>query len=581
MELFPFDRDTAPRDPGHAPRLALAKTRLAMVAIVFLAGYLAISLRLVDLTLLRARPENIAEAELAPAPVPQAAPTLRAAIVDRNGQMIAASLTMASLYADTTLTLNAAHEAKELARLLPDQTEAEIYKKLTSGKRFVWIARNITPKQEYAINALGHPDLGFRMEDRRVYPQGELAAHVAGYTDVDGRGIAGIEKAFDAALEKGEAPVELTLDLRVQHLMRRELLKTMRKFSAKAAIGLVMDVNSGEIIAMVSLPDFDPHRPAGAPDDAKFNRATLGVFEMGSTMKLFSTAAALDAGTAHFGTVYDATAPIRYGRFTIDDYHAKRRALTLPEVFIHSSNIATAKMAEAMGPTGLKDFYKRMGFFEPAPVELPERGSPLYPKPWREINTYTASYGHGVAVSPLHLVRATAALVNGGTLVTPTILKNARDGLSPAPQGPRVVKPQTSLQVRRLLELTVAGGTGSQAYVEGYNVGGKTGTAEKNNHGRYDQNLLLSSFIGVFPVGNPRFAVLAMLDEPRGVPESQGYATGGWTAAPAVAAVIEQLGPLYRVPPDFDRGRGIVNEMAMYLKEMKEGKSLVSAGTDR
>ena len=574
MDFFPQDRDL-PVAPG--PQLAQAKTRLVMVAAVFLLGYLAISLRLADLTLLRSRPqpEALAAGDMRPLGKP-----LRGAILDRNGELMAVSLSMASVYADTTVTENAALEAKELARILPDQDAGEILKKLSSGQRFVYIARNITPKQEYAINALGHPDLVFEESARRIYPQAELAAHVTGYTDVDGKGIAGIEKSFDSALGKGE-PARLSIDLRVQHILRRELQNASAKFHAKAAAGLVMDVDTGEVLAMVSLPDFDPHRPAEAPDDAKFNRASLGVFEMGSTFKLFSTAAALDSGRVHFATQFDATDPIQYGRFTIHDYHAKKRPLTVPETFIYSSNIATAKMAMSLGPTGLKDFYRRMGFFEPAPLELPERGAPLYPKPWREINTLTASFGHGIAVSPLHLVRAAAALVNGGTLVTPTIAGPGKQRLSPGPEGPRVVKPETSLQIRNLLELVVAGGTGEQAHVDGYGVGGKTGTAEKNRNGRYEENLLLSSFIGVFPINNPRYAVLAMLDEPRGIPESHGYATGGWTAAPAVGAVIAQMAPLYRMAPDFDSGRDIMRDMAMYLKDVKEGKTLASIGADR
>ena len=564
--------------PGSpSPLLSQAKSRLVMVAGAFLLGYLAITLRVADLTLLRSKPEpEVAKAE----DVRPLEKSLRGAIVDRNGELMATSLSMPSLYADATIVENAEQEAHELAAILPGEDEAEIKRRLTSGKHFVWIARNITPKQEYAINALGHPDLGFQDEDRRIYPNAELAAHITGYTDVDGNGIAGVEKTFNKQLTQGGKPVQLAIDLRVQHLLHRELESSVKKFHAKAGVGMVMDVNTGEIIAMVSLPDFDPHHPGDAADEAKFNRATLGVFEMGSTFKLFSTAAALDSGDVHFGSRFDASDPIHYGRFTINDYHAKKRVLSVPEIFIYSSNIGTAKMAAALGPSGLKDFYEHLGFFASAPVELPERGNPLYPKPWRAINTLTASFGHGVAVSPLHLMRATAALVNGGTLVTPTIVKPEKSRISLEADGERVVKPQTSQQIRQLLELVVAGGTGEKAYVEGYNVGGKTGTAEKNKDGRYEESLLLSSFIGVFPIDNPRYAVLAMLDEPQGIPESKGFATGGWTAAPVVAAVVSQLGPLYHMAPNLET-RDITREMAMYLKDIQEGKTLASLGADR
>ncbi|MEZ0261114.1 MAG: peptidoglycan D,D-transpeptidase FtsI family protein [Alphaproteobacteria bacterium] len=558
----------------HAASLGTAKVRLAMVAAAFLLGYFAITLRLADLTLLStpSSPQLAQAQDVRPLAKP-----LRASLLDRNGEIMAASLAMASLYADAGQIQDAKATAQELAAILSDVSVKELETKLSSGKHFIWLARNITPKQEYAINALGNPALGFQQEERRIYPSERLAAHLTGYTDVDGRGIAGAEKFFEKQLAAGKEPVQLSVDLRVQHILHRELAASMKTFSAKAATGVVMDVNSGEIIAAVSLPDFDPLKPKEASDDEKFNRLTLGVYEMGSTMKLFSTAAALDSGKVGMGAVFDASEPIKYGRFTINDYHAKKRAMTVPEIFIYSSNIGTARMAQALGDNGLKDFYKRLGFFEAVPIELPERGSPLYPKPWRDISTLTTSFGHGIAVTALHLVRATAALANGGTLVVPTLLKGKKS-LSPEPEGERVVKPQTSAQIRQLLELVVASGTGSKAGVEGYNVGGKTGTAEKNTGGNYKHDLLLSSFIGVFPIESPRFAVLAMLDEPKPTKESYGYATGGWTAAPVVSRVVEQLAPLYRMAPEEDTRPAVLQAMGKY---MKEGIGRASAGTDR
>jgi cell division protein FtsI (penicillin-binding protein 3) len=576
--MMDFSSAERPASDAASETLDTAKLRLSMAAMVFLLGYFAVSLRLIDLTLFHTAPTQEAKKEEDVRPL---AKPLRGAILDRNGSLIATSLSMASLYADATATENAEQEAKELAAVLPDQNAEDILKKLTSGKHFIWIARDITPRQEYAINALGHPDLGFQAEERRIYPDANLAAHVAGYTDVDGNGIAGIEKSFDKTLAKGDTPVQLSVDLRVQHLLRRALAEAVEKFRAKAGVGVVMDVNTGEIVALVSLPDFDPLHPGDAPAEALFNRASLGVFEMGSTFKLFSTAAALDAGAASFSSQFDATQPIHYGRFTINDYHAKHRPLSVPEIFMYSSNIGTAKMAEALGTQGLKDFYRRLGFFAPVPVELQERGAPLYPRPWRDIDTLTTSFGHGIAVSPLHLVRAAAALVNGGTLVTPTIVKAAKPTLGLKPRGEQVVKTDTSSKVRELLELVVADGTGEKAAVPGYDVGGKTGTAEKNKDGHYQKDVLLSSFLGFFPMNNPRYAVLAMIDEPQGIPESKGFATGGWTAAPVVAQVISELGPLYRIPPDFDTTRDITRDMAVYLKDVKEGKTLASLGADR
>jgi cell division protein FtsI (penicillin-binding protein 3) len=572
-----FQRDKMDIPGERSSTLGLAKTRLVLVASVFVLGYLAISLRLTDLTLLRDRPAPETVALTGDAVKPLTKP-LRGTIVDRNGELMATSLAMPSVFANNGLIDDPAQVAHELAKILTEQKEPDLLKKLSSGRKFVWIQRNITPRQQYAINALGHPGLGFQDEDRRIYPAGSLTAHITGYTDVDGKGIAGIEKLGNEQLVKGDKPVALTIDLRVQHILHRELAASMEKFRAKAAAGVVMDVNTGEIIAMVSLPDFDPHHPSSASDDGKFNRVSLGVFEMGSTFKLFSTAAALDSGRVGFGTTFDTTQPIKIGRFTISDYHALHRVQSVPEIFMHSSNIGTARMAQTMGPDGLKDFYKRMGFFAPVPVDIPERGSPLYPNPWREVSTLTASFGHGIAVSPLHLVRAASALVNGGVMVTPQLVKKDNKSLLPqSPAGERVVTPQTSLKVRQLMELTVAEGTGGKAAVEGYNVGGKTGTAEKNKNGRYDHNSLMSSFIGVFPINEPRYAVLAMMDEPKPAPDTYGYATGGWTAAPVVGRVVEQMGPLYQIPPSLDTRAEIMADMAQYIK----GAKSASSGTDR
>jgi cell division protein FtsI (penicillin-binding protein 3) len=574
---FPDPEDEYQKGGAGEALLGRAKTRLGLAALLFMLGYFAVCLRLVDLTLLQARSsaEEAREQDVKPLGRP-----LRADIVDRTGAQVATSLKMASVYADAALVEDPGRLADALARILPGESRADLFDKLSSRKKFVWLKRDVTPQQEYAINALGSPALNFQEEERRIYPGGNLAAHVAGYTDLDGGGISGIEKSFDAALRRGGAPVQLTLDMRLQHVMRRALEDSVRKFEAKAGVGLVMDVNTGEILSLVSLPDFDPHHPGDAKDDARFNRGALGVFEMGSTFKMFSIAAALDAGTVHLGSTFDAGKPITYGRFTISDYHAQNRPMTVPEIFMYSSNIGAARIAQTLGDNGLKEFYRKLGFFASAPIELPERGQPLYPRPWRDIDTLTTSFGHGIAVSPVHLARAAAALVNGGILVAPTLVRGDRP-LSLTPQGERVISPRTSAAMRDLLELVVAAGTGEKAYVEGYGVGGKTGTAEKNQNGHYIHNRVLSSFLGVYPIRDPRYVVLAMLDEPQPIKETKGYVTGGWTAAPVVGTVVAEMAPLYGIPPVLGDGHDIVKDMAMYLKDAKEGKHLASLGTER
>lgn len=555
-----------------------ARARLIVIVMALIMGYFATALRLADLTLLRGQEEEASRLENGDAARPLTRP-LRGMIVDRNGMLLATSLKMASVYVDAVMIEDPKKLAKQLVEILPGQKLPELTQKLESKKRFVWIQRNITPKQEYAINSLGDPALSFEEEDRRFYPNGQLAGHITGYTDVDGKGIAGIEKSFDKTLSEGVQPVRLTIDLRVQHILHRELAKAVKTFSAKAGIGLVMDAQNGEVIAMVSLPDFDPNRATEATDAEKFNRATLGVFEMGSTFKLFSTAAALGSGQVRISDTFDATDPIRIGRFTISDFHAKRRPLSVPEIFIYSSNIGTAKMAATIGNEKIRSFYRALGFMDRAQIELPERGVPLYPSPWRDVSTLTTSFGHGIAVSPLHLVRAAAGLVNGGFLPQSTIVLQDEQAIEKSLS--RVTSEESSRQIRQLLELVVTSGTGNNAAVAGYNVGGKTGTAEKNSGGRYEKDLLLSSFLGVYPAHAPRYIVLAMLDEPKGTKETYGYATGGWTAAPVVACVIEQMGPLYNIRPDalYD-SKTALKQLGGYLREYKEGTSLASAGTD-
>ena len=563
----------------EAGALRLAKTRLLLMIGGFFLGYLAVTLRLTELTLLR----TVTEEEVAVRPALIAPEPLRGTILDRNGELMATTLTMASIYADATQIENPQVVARDIADILPQIKAADLAGKLAEDKKFIWISRNITPRQEYAINKLGHPGIGFKQEDRRIYPHGNLTAHLLGYTDVDGRGIAGVERAFDKQLSEGAEDLRLTIDLRIQHILHKELSAAQKKFSALGATGIVMDVNSGEIIAAVSLPDFDPYDPRSASDEQKFSRATLGVYEMGSTFKIFSTAAALDSGKVSFQSTFDAIEPIKRGRFTISDFHPKRRVLTLPEVFMYSSNIGTAKMALTMGEDRLRDYYEDFGFFNSVPVDISEKGLPIYHRRWTELSAITTSFGHGISVTPLHVLRAVAAVVNGGILIRPQIVKPANaSALSLVPRGERILTPQTSAKMRQLLELVVADGTGANAYVEGYHVGGKTGTAEKSVGKKgYDKNARISSFIGVFPIQNPRYAVLALIDEPQAIKETHGYATGGWVAAPVVSTVIAQMGPLYQIPPDFDQTRNIQDELKPYLKDIKKKGAHVAAQATR
>jgi len=471
----------------------------------------------------------------------------RADIVDRNGEVLATDLPTSSLYANARRLLDPEEAARGLVTVLPDLEYEKTLERLQSDRTFVWLRRNLTPREQLEVTALGIPGLDFIPEYRRVYPHGPLLSHLLGYVDSDNAGIAGVEKRFDESLTESDAPLQLTVDLRVQHVLREELRSAMLEFKAKAAAGVIMDVRSGEVIALVSLPDFDPNHPGKARDAARFNRATLGVYELGSTFKVFTAAMALDSGAASMRGRYDATQPLRVAQYTIRDYHAKRRWLSLPEVFIYSSNIGAALIAQDIGGMRQQDYLRRLGMLDPLPLEIPEIGKPIVPSPWRPVNTMTVGFGHGLAVSPLHLASGVAAVANGGVVHEPTLVK-ATPGADARPSR-RVFSEATSLQLRKLMRLTVLKGTGGNAEVPGYPVGGKTGTAEKPGRKGYAGSLLLSSFVGVFPITEPRYVVLAILDEPQGNERTHGYATGGWVAAPVVRNVIERMAPLLDIAP--------------------------------
>ncbi len=519
----------------------IGRSRLFLIAGLFALCFVMIAGRMLELALF-SRPD---ESRV----VAVEAPVERAPIADRNGQILATNLAVASLYVDTTKILDIREAVTKLSRVLPELSAADLDAKLRTGKTFVWIKRGLTPRQEWEVNSLGLPGFAFQREERRVYPYGRLAAQVLGYVDIDLKGISGTEAYFDETLRdpaRHGRPLHLSLDIRVQHAVADELAKTIAHFEAIGGAGIVLDVRTGEVLAMVSLPDFDPTDPGAASADARFNRATLGVYEMGSTFKTFNTSMALDYGVTTLRGGYDATNPIRVARYTINDDHPKHRWLSVPEIFMYSSNIGSAKMALDVGSERQKTFMTRLGMTRRMTLELPELGLPLVPNPWREINTMTIAFGHGLSVTPLHLISGLATVANGGLRFQTTLL---RADPANTPVGERVISSQTSAAMRRLLRLVVTGGTGRKADVPGYFVGGKTGTAEKVVGGSYAHKALLSSFISAFPMTEPRYAVLVMVDEPKGQKDTYGYATGGWTAAPATARIIERIAPMLGVLP--------------------------------
>ena len=535
-----------------------ARNRLLIGGALMAAAFLVIGARLFDIVVLN---ENEDLRRAAARDIVRPDIMARADIVDRNGILLATSLPTASLFANPHKVSDPASAATRIVEVLPDLSEEVVAARLSADKGFVWLRRNLTPTQQFEINRLGIPGLDFEEEERRVYPHGRLAGHIIGFTNVDNAGLAGIEQSMDAAISGAKEPLKLSIDIRVQQIVRQELAAQIEKFKAIGGGGIVLDVRTGEVISMVSLPDFDPNAPAQAPDETRFNRITLGVYELGSVFKIFNHAIALETGTASMSKSYDATKPIKISRFRISDYHPENRWLTVPEIFKLSSNIGSAKMALDIGSERQRKYLGHLGLLRRTSIELPEQSMPMIPARWREINTMTISYGHGIAVSPLHLASAVAATVNGGILRPATLIR----AKTPETGGVQVFSAETSDKMRRLLRLVVENGTGRNADAPGYLVGGKTGTAEKQVNGSYKRNALISSFVGVFPATDPRFVVYIMIDEPKGIRESFGYATGGWTAAPVVGGVIKRMAPLMGIKPLDETAPEIVRALNVNL----------------
>jgi len=526
--------------------LHCARARLSVVLLAFCLFFVLVSARLTLLTMdnetQEPKPIQAASGDL---PV-----TSRADIVDRNGTALATSLPTVLLMADARKILDAHEAADQIHTVLPEVDTDKLVKELQTAKRYVTIRRHVTPRQYYAINKLGIAGLEFMPDESRIYPAAAVTSHVVGFTDTDNNGIAGLEKSQNARLQSQQEPVHTSLDLRLQTIMHRELNNAIQEFHALGAAGIIMDVTTGEILSLVSLPDFDPQNAGEADDNTKFNRATLGVYEMGSTFKTFNTAMALDSGLIKASERFDTTHNIEIGNKTIRDMHASRHALNVAEIFMESSNIGSARMAEKVGTTRQREFLGRLGLTQKASIELPEVGAPLVPpsSSWRDTTTMTIAFGHGIAVNAVQLCAAAASIVNDGVIVHPTLLKkSASDAASEAKES--IVSPRTSAQMRALMRLVVKHGTAKQAEVLGYMVGGKTGTADKISGRHYNENARMSSFLGIFPANAPRYLVFTLLDDPKGNAKTYGFATGGWTAAPVTGRIVSQIGPLLNLPP--------------------------------
>ncbi|PWE34066.1 cell division protein FtsI [Maritimibacter sp. 55A14] len=542
-----------------------AESRLVVLALAFVMMFGAAGARMAVLASTEAeepRAGGVGPAILA----------TRADITDRNGRILATNLVTSSLYAQPPLMIDPERAARELAEIFPDLEEETLRKQFTGKRKFLWIKKKLSPEQQQGVHDIGEPGLLFGPREMRLYPNGRLAAHVLGGAGF-GRegvhsaeviGVAGIEKALDVQLRdpaRGGTPLRLSLDLTVQAAARRVLEGGMKIMNAKGATAILMDVRTGELVSLVSLPDFDPNdRPVpllkGDPSDSPlFNRAVQGRYELGSTFKIFAVAQALEEGIATPQTMVSTQGPLRWGKYRINDFHNFGKELSVTEVIVKSSNIGTARLAQQIGATRQRAFLDRLGLLQPVPVELVEAPAihPLLPGNWSELSAMTISYGHGLSASPLHLAAAYAALVNGGTRVTPTLLHEA----GRAVPGERVISAETSRVVRGMLRQVVQRGTASFAEVPGYAVGGKTGSADKPRpQGGYYEDKVIATFASVFPAHDPAYVLVVTLDEPNITALGETRRTAGWTAVPVSAEIIRRVAPLLDMRPEIEPGDG-------------------------
>ncbi|MGE4482327.1 peptidoglycan D,D-transpeptidase FtsI family protein [Acidocella sp.] len=534
-----------------------ARGRMVIAAFLFIGLYSLVALKLIWATVVNPiHPSPAQIAALTPKLSVALPPPDRADIVDRNGTILAVSLPGASLYADPKQVPDPQAAAAMLTNALPGSNEAWLAHALGAGvprekrKEFVYLDRRLTPQEELAVNSLGIPGIYFENREERHYPDGDLAAHILGGVNIDSTGLAGVEKYFNKRLETDPQSLQLSIDAGIQSIVHDELAAAVKEFQAPGACAIVMNVHTGEVMAMASLPDYDVNDYRSATSNQQFNRCVSGLYEPGSVFKLQTVAMGLDSGMIHWWDYFDTTHPLKVGRFRITDFEPVHSWMAVPEILNVSSNIGASRIATILGPKIEQAWYQKQGLFAPLDVQLPGPPMPLFPSPsnWGLATTMTVSFGAGIAISPLQLVTATAPVVNGGIRYDATLLKVDPDG--PQPQGVRVMKQSTSDTMRKLMTNVVLFGTGKNAAVPGYVVGGKTGTAQVvGPNGRYLKHTNNASFMAAFPMQDPQYIVYVLVMQPKPDKTTFGFTTGGFIAAPTVSRIIARIGPMLGVMP--------------------------------
>ena len=549
-------------DGGRVSRGNLTKARIRWVIVALVMVFAIIAGRLIQLgtTITDATIEGVARDVIT---------ATRPALLDRNGLEMAVDIRVPSLFAEPRRIVDVEEAVTKLRTVLPDLDEAWLRNKLSGDKGFVWIKRELTPAVEERIFQLGIPGIEFVTESKRFYPSGREASHILGGVNIDNQGTMGIEKHMDdedlallqelgLARDQALTPVSLSIDLRVQHAMYEQLADAITRYQAIAASGVMVDIKSGEVVGMVSLPDYDPNDPGSINADyngkpgQRFNRITSGIYELGSTMKTVTMAAALDSGKVRMSDRFDARFGVRFGRFTIDDFHGKHRVLSVPEIYKYSSNIGTIKVMQALGKDDFRAFMTKVGFDKGVPFELPEMRMPRIPEKFSDIVAATSSFGHGLSISPLHMARAYAGFINGGVMVPMTLMKRTPE--EAAKLGQQIISPETSKEIRSLMRLNALEGSGTRMnmYANGYRVGGKTGTAEKVVKGRYATGTNLNVFASGFPLDKPEYVMVIVVDEPKRESPTTGT-TAGWNAGEVTGRIVARVAPMLGISPDFSQ----------------------------
>lgn len=537
IQDFLFPSDIATKQQSLTGHIETHHNRLTMIAVMLMFGFIIIVITLLRLSL--TTPHSIHTTTTKGVP--------RADILDRNGVVLATTLQTVSLAVNPKKIINPIQTAQNLIKIFPSLSLDDIKDDLTKHTSFVWIKRDLTPEQQEKTILLGNPAFSFIKAYPRVYPQGNLFSHILGFTNIDGRGIAGLEKQYDKQLRTQKNPLKLTVDSRIQFIIRHLLKKSVDRFKAQGGVAILMDVKNGDIISLVSLPDFDPNHPDLSPAQNLFNQATLGVYELGSIFKIFTISTGLDHQDITLKDKFDVSKPLHIGRFVIHDDIPQKGSISVADIFSYSSNIGASQIALKYGAEVQKDYFKRMGFFDPSPLNIPEIGTPLVPHRWSTARTVTASYGYGLAVSPLQVVTAVAGIVSDGMLPVPNLVM----GQEHHKETPILHHTSVVQKIRQLMYLNVLHGTAKSSNVPAYRVGGKTGTAEKASHQEkgYHVHRLISSFASAFPIDHPRYALYVLLQGPQKTKYNPYSATAAATAVPLTKKIVTQIAPLLHIMP--------------------------------